>query len=352
MKTISISLSGLLIVLLALLSGCTKNFNAEAAANDFFHVDVNGYYIPVMVRGNTAGGKILLFIQGGPGSNTLDFAEVDYPEWKNTLERDFAVAYYDQRGMGNRQGKTGSSDLTYNQYLTDLHRVAMVLREKYQAKIYFLGHSFGGYLTYRYMLAYGEEGIGEKYISVAGPASTDEDTIRWQFRRDFLINLAAEKLQEVPSRQEWQEVVDWCTAHPVIDELEEFRQWNRFVMDLIVPGFPEKIPGIKDYLTVALFSSYNFPTSNLNAGVSDEVASLLLLEEGNFQLISKLGQIKAPLLIIGGRYDDICPPEEIAYIMEHLGSIEKQSLILDDAAHTPFLDQGIIFREAIRAYLE
>jgi pimeloyl-ACP methyl ester carboxylesterase len=43
------------------------------------------------------------------------------------------------------------------------------------------------------------------------------------------------------------------------------------------------------------------------------------------------------ILVIGGRYDDICPPEELAYVFNQIGSSQKTMSIIDYAGHTPFV---------------
>ena len=119
------------IVCLALIfTSCQKeDFELSSNANDMFHVKNGDYLIPVLVRGNTASKKIILFIQGGPGSNTLDFAKVDYPGWKNTLENEYAIAYYDQRGTGNSQGNFTFGQSIYSTYTDDLHEVAFFFKK-------------------------------------------------------------------------------------------------------------------------------------------------------------------------------------------------------------------------------
>ena len=185
-----------LLVGILLQTGCQEKEISPSTDNQF-HVYHKQSYIQVRVRGNTASRKILLFVQGGPGSNSLDFAQVDFPEWRNTLEQEFAVAYYDQRGMGNRQGTFEMKEVTTQDWIEDLHAVAAVLKQKYDAQIYLMGHSYGGYLTLRYMQHYGAKGIPTKDINNSGPATTDGDrTLRWQLRHTYLEESATEDLSD------------------------------------------------------------------------------------------------------------------------------------------------------------
>ncbi len=332
-----------------LLTSCTEKEISPSTDNQF-HVYRAQAYIQVRVRGNTASRKILLFVQGGPGSNSLDFAQVDFPEWKNTLEKEFAVAYYDQRGMGNRQGTFAMDEVTTQDWLEDLHAVAAVLKQKYNAQIYLMGHSYGGYLTLRYMQYYGAKGIPARYINISGPATTDGDsTMRWQFRHAFLENIAEEELADLQAG--WQPVLEWLQAHTVLDTEEEQTQWNKYVEDKVSSRFDDKLPGVSDYVSVLLFSSYNAPSTFLNSKAISAIEENLLNEGKAFKLADKLSEIQAPLLVITGRYDDIMPPEEVSYLMEHLGSSVRQSVIIPQAGHDVYLHQPNKVFEAIREFI-
>lgn len=329
-------------------TSCNKDFELSTSSNDFFHILYDGYYLPVMVRGNTSSHKILLFVQGGPALNTLDFARIDYPGWKNTLEKDYAIAYYEPRGMGNRQGTFDLNDISIDKYLEDIHQVATILKSKYNAEVDLLGHSYGGYLTYQYILKFGNEGIVNKYIVADGPATTDFDTtLRWSFRHEFLVNEANEAIAMGNDVAAWQEILTWCNDHPVLDTEEEFRQWNMYVEDYIYVNYPEKVPGIRDYLAVLFFSSYNPLTAILNGSVATTVEDNLVAGEQSSNLIGRISAVDKPILILTGRHDDVCPPEEADYIFNNISSTDKTKYIIPDAGHESYNDQPEEFRNVI-----
>jgi len=70
-------------------------------------------------------------------------AAIDYPEWRESLEQEVAVAYYDQVGTSNKQGRFGLADITLERYVDEIHTVAAFLSESFQAEVILLGHMPG-----------------------------------------------------------------------------------------------------------------------------------------------------------------------------------------------------------------
>ena len=356
-----------MLCLALMVTSCSKeDFEPGTNTRDMFHVKNGDYLIPVLVRGNTASGKIVLFIQGGPGSNTLDFAEIDYPNWKNTLEREFAVAYYDQRGTGNSQGNFTLGQNIYATYTDDLHKVAAFLKEAYSADVIMLGHSFGGSLMYEYMIRYGSSGIPTRYISSNGVATTDSDadTLRWKFRRAFLNNTAGLEISRNTNVDEWNTVLQWLDETPEIVKLDGedpyklMYQWNSYVEDLVYSYYPAKAPKARDYLKVLFSSPYNPLPAFLSGKERDNLEMIFAAEDNHGysngrQLMTRLPQIDSQsILLLTGRYDDVCTPEELTYIFSQISSPHKQMQIIDYAGHEIFTHQSAEFFNTIRTYIQ
>lgn len=345
---------------IAIAACAKKTFKASKTTEEYFHVQNNDYLIPVLVRGNTASNKIIVYVQGGPGYPSLDFAKIDFPGWKNTLEREYAIAYYDQRGTGNRQGDFSQGSSVLQTWVSDLHQVVRFVKKAYNAEVILLGHSFGGSLVYRYMIEKGQEGAVKKYISSNAPVTTDSDadTLRWKFRREFLYNTAQNELAKGRRTEKWNEVLEWLKQTPVIKKLEGsdpyrlMKKWNSYVEELVYVDYPEKSIEFKEYLRVVFASAYN-PTSYLQSKYGDELTTRILREEAKDPLMTKLPVVpNQPLLVLTGRFDDICPPEELEYVFARLGTKEKSSKIIEAAGHTPFVDQSVAFYTEIKQFIE
>ncbi len=338
---------------------CKKEkFEIGNNTESVFHISTDNYSTPVLVRGNTASKKIILYVQGGPGLNTLDFAFTDYPEWKNSLEQDYAVAYYDQRGTGNRQDNFEMDDISIQTYIEDLHTISQFLEKAYNAEVILMGHSFGGILIYRYIAHYAEHGIPDKYITLNAPATSDKDEIRWEFRRDYLLNTANAEINNGINVNEWKKVLVWLDEHPEIkkipgdDPWRDIKQWNQFVEDLILYKYPLKSASASDYLKVLFRSPYNPIPAYLNRSIIEQVQDRLFDDFYSYKMIERLDEVNQPILMITGRHDDICPPEEMEYVIDHISSQQKKLVVLENASHDSFLHQKDQFVNEIKNYIK
>ena len=332
--------------------GCGEKADySSSQENYFFHLKENEAYLPVWVRGNVASGKILLYIQGGPGLNTMDFATVDYAGWENTVEKDYAIAYYDQRGTGNAQGTFELESVSLAQYLKDIKKIVQVIQHHYPgAEIYLFGHSFGGWLAYLYTLEYPTDPLVEGIIAMNAPFTTDHNETRWTFRHQFLERVASDFVESGTNSDFWSQALAWAEANPSISDLEQKRAWNRWVIEGL--GAYEVEPELRTgkVLKAIFASSLNvFPTLTAQDRL-DKVSNLLFEDQQGINLLARLAEIKLPILMITGSYDDIAPAEELEFALGQLGSAEKQLVILPDAGHDSMINQPEQFRETIKQF--
>ena len=336
-----------------LFSSCKEDIQLSPETNDHFHLEEAGAYIPVLVRGNTASGKVLLYIQGGPGLNTLDFAYVDYPNWQQSIEKSYAVAYYDQRGMGISQGNYKLESIGLDQYLTDLRKVVQLIQNRYPGvEVYLMGHSWGGWLSYLYLQRFNSQPLVAGAIAMNAPFTTDNNDIQWTFRRDYLQNIALDNIEQNLDISHWEEVMDWLQQHSQLNTPELRRQWNIYVYDW-GKQFEVEVPITGgDFLKVLFASSYNPFPGLLDFDKAESVSLKLFESMKGINLLESLDQIQAPILLITGRYDDIAPPEELEYGFERIGSDSKKLIVLPDAGHDSYLNQPEMFRQALDEFIK
>jgi pimeloyl-ACP methyl ester carboxylesterase len=95
----------------------------------------------LIIRGHDIDKPVLLFLSGGPGAS--EAARV--LRFNSELENHFVVVIWEQRGCGKSYPSIHpKSDLTVDQYVTDLIELSDMLRERFdEQKIYLVGHSWG-----------------------------------------------------------------------------------------------------------------------------------------------------------------------------------------------------------------
>lgn len=341
----------LVIILLMFFLSCSKEGDIGPKVEDFFYVETAGAQLPVKVRGNTASGKILLFIPGGPGGTGLDVSELDPGAWRQTLEKDYAVAYYDQRGIGNAQGRFDEASVTLDQYVDDIQGIVKVLHHRYpNTDVYLMGHSFGAMLVYRYINTYGQDELVKKYIAAAGVGSRLRDDEHWIFRRAYVEGIALERVDRNQEAEYWREVLDWLARHPVINTIElraklfEHMQKTQIEEEIRISA--------ADVLNILLFSDNNFFPYYLTLKKRQRIINGLVDQERQWDVIDEIPRIDQPILLIGGEFDISVPPQELTWIYENIASEEKSLTILPDAGHDHYISQPQLFYQAVAAFVE
>jgi pimeloyl-ACP methyl ester carboxylesterase len=107
-------------------------------------LEINGVRQGMIIQSADPSSPVLLFLHGGPGMPQF-FLNTTHP---TGLERDFTVAWWEQRGAGMSFGRSiPPSSMTTGQLISDAVEVAAYLRDRFeQDRILLLGHSWGSFL--------------------------------------------------------------------------------------------------------------------------------------------------------------------------------------------------------------
>ena len=103
-------------------------------------VTIGGHEQTIMIRGRSVDNPVLLHLAGGPGGTDLGAMRAD-----TSLEEDFVVATWDQRGTGKSYPALDPVDtLTVEQAVADTIEVANHLRDRFdEERIYLTANSWG-----------------------------------------------------------------------------------------------------------------------------------------------------------------------------------------------------------------
>jgi proline iminopeptidase len=144
-------------------------------------VSIGGHDQTMMIRGRSVDNPVLLYLTGGPGGTDLGAIRRDV-----TLEQDFTVVAWDQRGAGKSYAALDpTATFTTNQLISDTVEVTNYLRDRFdQEKIYLVGQSWG--TTLGVLAAQQHPELYHAFVGVGQMVSqreTDimfwEDTLAW-----------------------------------------------------------------------------------------------------------------------------------------------------------------------------
>lgn len=338
---------GLLLFFACTFMACEK-FETTEEADTFYHIQSDGTELPVWVKGNTASNKFVIFINGGPGLTSLDIAKIDMLGWENSLEKEFALVYYDQRGTGNAQGLIDDQTLTMEQYVKELKLVVQSIKAQYQeSEVYLMGHSFGGFIGQHFLLEDGNQELITGWININGSTIVDVEK-EWVYRLKFLEDIAHEKMNENPAK--WTEVLEWVDANNPIISKEQKSEWRGFIGqpgDGVLPEENAEISG-GDMLRIVFASSYNIFPAYLSSNLS-EVGRLMYEDIKGVDLLPKLNQLTLPTLYLWGKYDDIIPPQLGRAAFDLMGTTddEKRLVLFESSGHQPFINEPEAFQAAV-----
>jgi proline iminopeptidase len=113
----------------------------EGSIAELATVSIGGVDQVIMIRGHSTDAPVLLHLAGGPGGTDIGAMRAD-----TSLERDFVVAIWDQRGTGRSYATSIDpvDRLTLEQAIADTIEVATYLRDRFdQDRIYLAANSWG-----------------------------------------------------------------------------------------------------------------------------------------------------------------------------------------------------------------
>ena len=169
---------------------------------------IGGHDQSIMIRGWSVENPVLLYLAGGPGGTDIGAMRI----FSRSLEQDFVVATWDQRGAGKSYRTLDpTSTLTLDRVVADTIDVTDYLRQRFdEQKIYLVGNSWG--TTLGVLAVQRHPSLFHAFIGTGQMVSqreTDrmfyEDTIAWADRTGNTALARRFREQGPPPYQEpWQ----------------------------------------------------------------------------------------------------------------------------------------------------
>ena len=315
-------------------------------AKDHFYFENRGATMPVYLEGNISSNKILIMIHGGPGDGALYF---NTPEATEIAEREFAIAYWDQRAAGISQGNTMSVNLI--DYTDDLKKLILLLRSRYgnSKEIYLLGHSWGGLIAPLFLEEGNNQSLVSGWIQVDGEHNyaMADSLIRISLIEFGKLEIAADR-----HKSEWQEIVNYCNSHNPKDNYEVSRKINGYAHDaeLYIKDITE---GRSTKENVKYFiREYRYPiTTFLSNGIYNVFIKEIDKQAYAENVSSKLSKITIPTLMLWGKYDFVCPIGLSEDIVSKISSTDVNLVVFDNSGHNPMSNEPVAFWNTVTNWI-
>lgn len=313
-------------------------------ASDDFYIDHDGVSMHVAVRGNTASGAFVVVVHGGPGASGYLYRSQEMAE---TLEKSFAVVYYDQRNAGASQGNYDSEAESLEQYGSDLLDVITVLRHRYgqSADVFLLSKSFGGMVAGAFMTTSDWQDLIQGWIFVN---ATHHYALNDSLTHAMLLSEGRRHIAEGKNTDEWAPIVHYCEDHPrgpyTAEQSVEFNQWARKAESIIEGLAPYNNDPIRDH-----FFAERIPLTNLWLGRANAANLKFIRHLLAIRFDASLAQVRAPVLVCAGALDFVCPKGLGERFFASVGSEDKQYLVFEKSGHQ--MQERRAYYEAMEAFV-
>ena len=325
----------LCILFIILISSCDKE-TLDLNVKDHFFLESDGAVMPIFVNGNTQSKVFVIYLHGGPGSTSLEaYQNEESPFTK--LQSDYAIVNWEQRCSGSSQGNC--SNLTISQYVKDLERVIILLKNRYanDITIFLIGHSWGGSLGIKYLTTNNNQSTIKGWIEVGGGHNVP-----------IIVTLEKEMVNEIGNRQinQGHNVTEWQANITKANSLDLTNMDDLFEMNKIAVNceqLMQNVDSVNKKISYTFLNDYFFsPIDKQAASInSNQTFNAIKNELAILNLSSNINQITIPTLLIWGKYDFRVPPKFAQEALTNYGSPKKELLIFDRSsggiAQTRFL---------------
>lgn len=334
----------LLLFLTSILSCQKEKITIGTAAKDVFYVENNGAKMPVLVEGNTASKVMVLFVHGGPGGSGIMLNDDENAALY--LQKNYATAYWDQRGAGTSQG---NGALTFDAYVEDMAKVITVLKHRYGSdiKLFVMSHSWGGLVVPGYLTQNNNQTNVKGWINVAGAHNYYMND---SLTRAYLLSFGKDQIAKNIHTADWQKVVDYCNANiPNYDySMSQAYASCAFSAEGYIDDIYSGSTGITSILTRGYPTSLFWLASNSGSTQFSSLGKDIIRREFS----TKLKTLMLPILCITGKYDFTCPKGLAEEVINKIASPKKKLVILQHSGHICMDSEPIPFYKEVVVFIE
>ena len=291
----------------------------------------------LIIRGKNIENPLLLMLHGGT-SETAHFVKFNH-----SLEEDFTVVYWEQRGEGKSYIKGSKSDLlTLERYVEDIHELTQILKEQFhQDKLYLLAHSFGTLLGMKTVEKYPED--YKAYIAV----SQVVDSITSD-------NIAYDKLLQVTKGRDLKKIKKLKrVTKENLSTIDFTKRSNDMIMLSLKYGGLHYNKSFWNILKTSIipiltFKEYNFK-DKLKAMTQHEERIIMFYKES---LIDSVIKVDVPIYFMHGIDDLIVNYALTKTYFDKIEAQYKEFIIFNKSAHLVPFEEPDRFNEVVKNILK
>ena len=291
----------------------------------------------IRIRAANARNPLLLLVQMGPGLPML--SEVRTFERALSLEDDFTVIYWDQRGCGRSlRSADATRELSLQTMVSDTERLLAMLCDRFGTPAVVAGFSMGA--TIAAQAAARRPDLVATLVAVGmdidGPAA---DTSAYEFA---LTTAHARK-----NRRAIRQLT--AIGPPPHLEPEQFATRARWAANFGGARTGHTYNSMARGLLASLLRSPDYSLADAVQAIRGITATqaALLPELAALDLTDTLTRLHAPIVMVQGRHDRIAPAASAERYAELLQAPGKQLVWFEHSAHMPHLEEPERFRELL-----
>ena len=303
----------------------------------------------LQIRGEDRDNPIILWLHGGPGF-PLTYLTYYY---QTALEKDYTIVCWEQRGCGRTFYRNkGDNNLTIEQLLADTDEIIDYLRGRFgKDKIIIMGQSWGTVLGMEYINVHPEKVA--TYIGVGQVTNFSQGKI---YAADNAAQIASEN-----GNKEEVEFLERCIEQ--LSETEDIKKLDvKSLEEMIIKSIKYlkcdgEMSGTKQIFTAITSPEMSWNDAKWFLFASDtqniitSQNSLVNYMYFQFDIMNLNKKYDIPICFIQGDSDWVTPTSLVNDYYEVIASNKKEMMVINNAGHTPFLDNPEQFCEAVKTFL-
>jgi proline iminopeptidase len=291
----------------------------------------------IRIRAANAGLPLLLLVQMGPGLPLIN--EIRTFERLLSLEDDFTVIYWDQRGCGRSRRSAGARrNLDFQTMASDTEQLLELLRDRFELPAVVVGFSMGATIAARVTAR--RPDLVAALVTVGmdiDGAAIGENTY------EFALGAARASGNRKAIRQ-----LEAIGPPPHLTA-KQFGTRARWDTDFGGVRTGHTYNSIARGLVSSLLRSPDYSLADVVRTLRGMTATqaALLPEMAALDLMHTLTRLDTPIVMAQGRLDQVAPPATAERYAALLEAPSKQLVWFEHSAHMPHLEEPEQFRELL-----